>query len=180
MPWPKNVITQKCTAVQLHSCNPRSYFLVNYVFPLVWIAVNCLIWRKSNESSRGVADLPWLKLPNDIFLNFLYKPQSTFQFIIILQCRLWNKQYKKYQYTFWIHSTQYYSGQFCPSPGWLTFFQIPIKSEVFIQTLHKLQDRHSMSFSFDLNNTNIKTVFRANLPHPRDDSLRFTHRDDYG
>ena len=51
------------------------------------------------------------------------------------------------------------------------FLEIPIKSKVFNQTLHKSQDRHKNSFSFDFNNKNTKNVFRilrnvakANLP----------------
>ena len=34
--------------------------------------------------------------------------------------------------------------------------QIHIKSKVFIQTLHKTQDSHKTSFSFDFNNKNTK------------------------
>ena len=49
-PDQKKAITQKCTAVQLHSSHQRSYFLVCYVFPLDLIALKCVfwIWRKSN------------------------------------------------------------------------------------------------------------------------------------
>ena len=41
-----------------------------------------------------------------------------------------------------------------------------IKSEVFIQTLQKSQDRHKISFAFEFNNKNTKKVFGANLPPP--------------
>ena len=43
---------------------------------------------------------------------------------------------------------------------------MPIKSEVFIQTLQKSQNRHKISFAFEFNNKNTKKVFRANLPPP--------------
>ena len=33
---------------------------------------------------------------------------------------------------------------------------MPIKSKVFIQTLHKSQDRHKVSFAFEFNNRNTK------------------------
>ena len=40
--------------LQLYSCNPRSYFLVYYVFPLVLRATNCdfWLWRKSKIIER--------------------------------------------------------------------------------------------------------------------------------
>ena len=41
---------------------------------------------------------------------------------------------------------------------------MPIKSKVFIQTLQKSQDRHKISFAFDINDKNTKKVFGANLP----------------
>ena len=41
----------------------------------------------------------------------------------------------------------------------LTTFCIFQKSEVFIQTLQKSQDRHKISFAFEFNNKTPKTVF---------------------
>ena len=46
------------------------------------------------------------------------------------------------------------------------FLQMPIKSKVFIKALHKTQNRHKTSFSFDFNNKNIKKVFRSYHPPP--------------
>ena len=36
---------------------------------------------------------------------------------------------------------------------------MPIKSKVFIQTLQKSQNRHKISFAFEINNKNTKKVF---------------------
>ena len=50
---------------------------------------------------------------------------------------------------------------------------MPIKLKVFIQTLQKSQDRHKISFSFQINNKNIKKVFGANLP-PSPDNINLS------
>ena len=36
---------------------------------------------------------------------------------------------------------------------------LPLKSKVFVQTLQKSQDRHKISFAFEINNKNTKKVF---------------------
>ena len=45
----------------------------------------------------------------------------------------------------------------------LCFFQMPIESKVFIQTLQKSQARHKNRFSFEFNNKNTKKVFVIGL-----------------
>ena len=43
---------------------------------------------------------------------------------------------------------------------------MPIELKVYIQTLHKTQDRNKISFSLDFNNKNTKKVFRSYWPLP--------------
>ena len=56
------------------------------------------------------------------------------------------------------------------------FFQMPIKLKVFIQALQKSQDRHKISFPFEFNNKNNKSLLGKSAPPPRYNYVGFTPR----
>ena len=58
----------------------------------------------------------------------------------------------------------------------MLFFKIPIKLKVFIQTLHKIQDRHKIIFFYLIIKTPKKSP--GQIGPPRYYSLEFTFRDD--